>query len=134
MIEKIKVGFLSAIFAVAILASGAEAQPSPQSNQTLVYQSFTPIHRAPDVAASSSAAFAAIGGSGPIAVVCNTGAVFAYVALSLGAISPALTAANGYPVPAGLCVRLNATGADRINAITATSTATIQTVVGTGSP
>lgn len=124
--------FVSALLAL-LLAGPAIAQPNPQFNQTQTYQSFTPTGRATDLSATTATSRVALGSSAGVAWVCNTGATNT-VYVQLGTVTVTAVVATSFPIPAGRCAALNSTGATHIAGITASSTTTVQTVLGTGSP
>lgn len=124
--------FTGALLLGALLATPLAAQPTPQTNQQQVYNSFTQTARTPDISVSSSSTPTALGAKAPVALVFNTGTVYAYVKLNVGTTT--VTAAAGVPVPPGSCVALNATNQTYIAAITASGTTTLQVSMGSGFP
>lgn len=122
------------LFLALLVASlgGANAQ-APQPAPTYVYQSFTPTGRAPDLAATNgSSTRVALGLSAPVAYVCNTGLVTAYVKFGNSAVTASTTADTG--VQAGACITLNSAFATHLAGRTASSSATVEVTLGTGSP
>ena len=125
---------IAAVIAAAIYATHASAQSGAQ-----VYSSFLLSSRAPNIVAgpaSTNESFGLpIGVSAPVARVCNTGPVIAYVAV--GGVTVAADPNLSMPVLPGACVSLNATGSTNIAAITdplATDTSTLLVMLGSGSP
>lgn len=120
--------------AVAIALLGvpiaARAQPNPQPNQTQVFSAFTQQARAPDLTAGTTTSRVALGAAAPVARVCNTGLVTVYVALGNATVTATLV--GGFPILPGSCANMNAVGAVDLAAITASSTAVLQTSLGTG--
>lgn len=128
----------TAIFAAALLwlgaAFGVAAAQAPQPNKNMVptFVSYTQLGRALDINATTASFSEALGTAGPVMAVFNTGSNWAYVNATIGAGT--VTVANGVPVGPGSCSFINSQGADHIQAITATSTTTLQVGIGWGNP
>ncbi len=131
-----KIGFVSAAAAAAFLlwAAPAIAQvPQPVLQQAPVYGSFYKTGRSTDLSATVSSASQALPATGGTsAYVCNIGSNLGYV--EVGTSTVAATVAGSFPVIAGQCVTLYATGLTHVAAITPTSTTTLTVALGWGTP
>lgn len=122
------------LFLTMLAASvGGSLAQAPQPPPSYMYQSFSPIGRAPNISAvSGSSTRVTLGLSAPVGYVCNTGAVTAYVRFGNSAVVASATADTG--VLAGSCMTFNASFATHAAARTASSTATVEVTLGSGSP
>ena len=109
--------------------SNTTTQVSP-ANPLPIGGGFIQTARAPDLTASNTTSNVALGAAASTARVCNTGLVTAYVAL--GGSSVTVTTANGIVISGGNCVNLSAAGFTNLAGITASSTAILQTSLGSG--
>lgn len=126
--------FRGLIVSIAIWAlTFAPAIAQSTGGGTQVWGSFTPTARAPDSSVTNSSSRIVLGAKGPVAWVCNIGTTnTAYVKLGNGSV--VASASADFPIPAGWCAALNAVGALDLASITASSTTTLQTVIGAGWP
>lgn len=109
------------------------APPVNPTNIVQMFSAFAAKARAPDIAATTSTGTTAValGNSAPVARVCNVpGGATAYV--MLGDATVTVTSVNGIPIPPGTCLHLTASGATHIAGVTFSSSATIQTMLGSG--
>lgn len=101
------------------------------TNPLSVGVGFTQTARAPDLSASNVSSRVVLGATAVTARVCNSSTTTtAYVAL--GNSSVTVTTANGIPVFPSSCVNLNVGSNTNLAGITASSTATLVTSLGTG--
>lgn len=124
------------IGAFLLPATAAQAQP-PWLQQGRTYSVFTPAGRAPNATATTATSRVALGFNGPVAWICNTGAVDGYV--KFGNSTVVVVAGSGDPnsgtlVRAGSCMEMDAGGFTHMASITASSSTTLITSVGFGSP
>jgi hypothetical protein len=129
MANKLKIWLLAAVTVFGLGAAQA-AGPTPNTNQGLVYSSFTNVGRAADLTATGSSQDEVLGFAGPVARIYNSGSVAAAVALNSAASS--VTFANGTIVAPGACIYMNAVGMSHVQAITGGTSATLQISVGWG--
>lgn len=120
---------IAAALSLLLLATQVQAQPAPQYSQTQVFSSFTKAARSTDISATTSSSRQTLTAA-PVAIVYNTGTVAAFVELGGNTVSANATTSTF--VPPGSCVFMNAVGATNIAGVTATGTATLEVVTGTG--
>lgn len=125
--------WLLASVGAACIATAALAQPAPQLGQTQVWRAWTLVARAPDITAGTTTGRVALGAAGPVARVCNLSATIAAY-FRLGSSTITATLAGGDLVMPATCVVVNAAGMTYLAAITPSSTAVLQTTLGTGTP
>jgi hypothetical protein len=123
MLKKIAV---AAFLALAPLAAAA---------QTLgVFASFSQTGQT-SMTATTTSSRTPFASTAPVAWVCNFGSVTAYVGTrNAGNLGTPVTVANGFPIPASLCVSLTATGFSNLAAITASGSTSLSISTGTGWP
>jgi hypothetical protein len=121
---------ISAILAFAsflIFATGAPAQQGGVET----YNAWQPTGQA-TLAVTTATARVALGSRAPVAWICNTGAVTAFVAP--GTVTVVATVAGSQPVLVAQCIALAAAGFTHLAAITSTSTAALLISTGLGHP
>jgi hypothetical protein len=129
---------VAATIPLAMMAAILSQAPA-HAQGAQVYHSFLLTARGPNIVATPQSQNLSLGlpsdVTAPVARVCNSGPVLAYVAVGNTTVvaDPALS----MPVRPGECVSLNATGATNIAAITdpnAGDTPTLLVMLGSGSP
>lgn len=124
-------GLLAALLLAALPALVMGAGPAPQYSQTQTFSAFVQVARAPNLTTGASTGNVALGASAGVAVVFNTGAQLAYVALGSDN-TVTVSAANGVPIQPGSCVSLSSAGMTYIAGISPGGASTIVTSLGTG--
>jgi hypothetical protein len=134
----VTVSLLRAALLAAMVSIGA-SHAYGQSGGAQTYSSFLLTARAPNILVGTISTNEALGlpagVTAPVALVCNTGPVTAYVAI--GGVLVAADPSLSMPVVAGKCISMNATGSTNIAAITdatADQSPTLMVMLGQGNP
>lgn len=122
---------LAASIALVTLAPINSIAQAPVGGGDRVFNSWQQTGRA-SITGGTTTGRVALGSSAPVAWVCNTGSVAAFV--NLGSVTVTAVVATSFPVLAGSCSALFATGSTHLAAITSSSTAALLISTGSGNP